>query len=378
MKKIIIADFMEYDDPSNKLGNYHYAKLFAENEYEVLWISCPWNWLMYFKNKEVYKKRKNLSKTIRYELDKNIYGFAPYSWRLYGNYVFCSNADIVFNFEKYIKPNIKQSLKKIGFDKVDILWISNPKQYWISNVIEYKKMITRLPDDYSEMKSFPNSISKVEKRMLEKSDIVFAVSKNLVNKKKDIRRDISYLANGVELSNFIRNKYDEPKEFKNNFNKKCTYVGAIGHWFSTDLIKYCADKLKNMDFYIIGPVKKDLSILKEYKNIHILGKKDYKDVPNYLYYSDVALIPFEVNELTDSVSPIKLYEYMGLGLNVVSTNFKEIEYINSPAYVAKNYDEFCDYIRQAIENKDKNREKNIKFAKENTWERRFEEIEKYL
>ena len=88
MKKIIIADFMEYDDPSNKLGNYHYAKLFAENEYEVLWISCPWNWLMYFKNKEVYKKRKNLSKAIRHELNKNIYGFAPYSWRLYGNYVF--------------------------------------------------------------------------------------------------------------------------------------------------------------------------------------------------------------------------------------------------------------------------------------------------
>ena len=124
--------------------------------------------------------------------------------------------------------------------------------------------------------------------------------------------------------------------------------------------------------------QKDLSILKEYKNIHILGKKNYKDVPNYLYYSDVALIPFEVNELTDSVSPIKLYEYMSLGLNVVSTNFKEIEDINSPAYVAKNYDEFCNYIRQAIENKDKNREENIKFAKENTWGRRFEEIEKYL
>ena len=89
-------------------------------------------------------------------------------------------------------------------------------------------MVTRLPDDYSEMKSFPNSISKVEKKMLEKSDIVFAVSKNLVNKKKNIRKDISYLANGVELGNFIRNKYDEPKEFKNNFNKKCTYVGAKG------------------------------------------------------------------------------------------------------------------------------------------------------
>ena len=378
MKKIIFADFMEYDDPSNKLGNYHYAKLFSENGYEVLWMSCPWNFLMYVKNKEVYLKRKSLSSPIKHKLDNNIYGFAPYSWRLYGNHLFCKNANIVVNFEKYIKPDINNLLIQIGFDKVDVLWISNPKQYWLSNVVKYKKMITRLPDDYCEIGGFPKSISKIEMKMLQESDIVFAISRNLINRKKSIRKDINYLPNGVELSNFIKTKYKKPNVFKNSIRKKCIYVGAIGHWFDTELLKFCANKLKNIDFYIIGPIKKNLDILDNNKNVYILGKRTYKDIPDYLYYSDVGIIPFKVNELTNSVSPIKLYEYMGVGLNVVSTNFKEMNYINSPAYVAKNYDEFCEYIVKAIEDKDKNRENNIKFAKENTWEKRFEEIKKYL
>ena len=119
-------------------------------------------------------------------------------------------------------------------------------------------------------------------------------------------------------------------------------------------------------------------MLNNIKNVYIIGKRAYEDIPNYLYYSDVGIIPFKVNSLTDSVSPIKLYEYMSVGLNVVSTNFKEMEYINSPSYIAKNYDEFCECIEKAIENKDINRKENIDFAKENTWEKRFEEIQKYL
>ncbi len=67
---------------------------------------------------------------------------------------------------------------------MDILWVSNPKQYWLSNVVEYKKMITRLPDDYCKIGGFPESINIIEKELLNKSDEVFAISKNLIDKKK--------------------------------------------------------------------------------------------------------------------------------------------------------------------------------------------------
>jgi hypothetical protein len=59
MKKILMAEFLEYNS-NFKVGNHHYAKQFALNEYEVLWLSPVYNHLYYFKDKNLYKQRRSL------------------------------------------------------------------------------------------------------------------------------------------------------------------------------------------------------------------------------------------------------------------------------------------------------------------------------
>ena len=59
MKKIIMAEFNEFNS-TFKLGDHHYAKQFAQNGYEVLWLSPVYNHLFYFKNKKLYKQRESL------------------------------------------------------------------------------------------------------------------------------------------------------------------------------------------------------------------------------------------------------------------------------------------------------------------------------
>ncbi|MHB1377732.1 MAG: glycosyltransferase, partial [Candidatus Humimicrobiaceae bacterium] len=85
------------------------------------------------------------------------------------------------------------------------------------------------------------------------------------------------------------------------------------------------------------------------------------------------IITFDVNHpVVDTVNPIKLYEYMACGLPVVSTSWKELELINSPAFLAKSTEEFSESLYGALESgKDK---KYLDFAKENSWDKRFEEI----
>ncbi len=50
-----------------------------------------------------------------------------------------------------------------------------------------------------------------------------------------------------------------------------------------------------------------------------LGAKDRRLVPAYLQHSDVLLVPHIVDTFTDSLDPIKLYEYRAVGRPVVST-----------------------------------------------------------
>lgn len=368
MKKIIISDFVEYNDPNNKLGNYHYANCFAKEGYEVLWMSNLYNQLIFLKDKKDYEYKRNISSPVRHRLAKNIYGFAAYSKRLYGNYFFSKSPEIVFNNEKYIKPNINESLKKIGFNKVDILWISNPKHYWLTNVVAYKKLIYRIPDDFTHFSAFPKSISDIEDKLIDKSDYVFITSKLLEKKVINRNKKPYLLNNGVDFDFFNNAKIEYPKEY-NKENAKIIYVGAIKYWFDIELIEKLSKAVK-ADIYLIGKPQIDLSPLKILNNVHILGTRPYSYIPSYIKHADLAIIPFIKSELTDSINPIKLYEYCSLGTAVVSTNLEEVKKLRAPIYLGENHDDFIEGVKQYLNNH-YDSEEIKKFGQQNSWHKRF-------
>lgn len=372
-----MAEYHEYNGIF-KLGEHHYAKQFAEDNFKVLWLSPMYNYLIYLKNKPVYNQRKSIHTSDFKEIEKNIYAYSPYSLSLYGKVPLLDTRLACKLSLKATVPSLKSVLKRNGFDKVDVLWLSNPKYFYLTELIDYNKLFYRCADDISGFDDICQSMIYFEERIIKQADKVFITAHNLMEKKKHLRDDFVYLPNGVELDNFIRDHYIEPAEFTGDKKKKCIYVGSFDTWFDIKLVKYCAEKLSDINFYLIGPDKIDMSILGECKNVFILGKRDYKDIPNYLYYSDAGIIPFIPNSLTDSVTPIKLYEYMSEGLNVVSTNFKEMQHIKSPAYVAKTYGEFSEYIMRAIESKEESRNRNIEFAVKNTWNKRYQSIKELL
>ena len=54
-------------------------------------------------------------------------------------------------------------------------------------------------------------------------------------------------------------------------------------------------------------------------NVHLLGRRAYEQLPSVLRGADAGLIPYARNELTSSIFPMKVYEYLAAGLPVVST-----------------------------------------------------------
>ncbi len=376
MKKIIISDFMEYNNPYSKLGNYHYANCFANDGYEVLWISNPFNNLVYFKDKEDYKYKKSISKPICHKLAHNIYGFAPRTKRMYGNYPLSRDAKRVLEGEKYIKPNPIDSLTKLKFNKVDILWISNPKHYWLINVVEYNKLVVRIPDDFQHMSAWPKSVIEIENALIDKADLIIVTSEYLIEKVKKRGRTPICIKNGVDTKLFSKAS-KLPEEYR-NIQNKIVYVGAIAEWFDIDLVLEMAKRLPTYNFFIIGKTKINLESIYKLSNVFILGPKDYKEIPDYLINADVGIIPFKVNELTDAVSPLKLYEYCAAGLPVVSTGMKEVKALKGPIYVSNNNEEFIEFIVKATNSSNSNKDELICFAEENSWTSKYQFILKTL
>lgn len=371
MKKVIFGDFVEYDCSTSKLGNYHLCNCFVNNGYEVLWVSNAFNQLIYFKDRDDYNFKKSISSAKRHKLADNIYGFAPYSLRLYGNYFLSRSSSIVLKNEKYIIPNIENTLKKIEFMDTDVLWISNPKLYWLTNVVKYKKLVYRMADDYSEFSEFPN-IEIVNKKMIEKADCVIITSSTLKSKVQKYGKEPVLLKNGGLFDHFNKANAECPIELKNRNKPKILYIGAIKYWFDVELVAKLADSV-DADIYLIGKKEIDLSLIEKKDNVHILGPRKYELLPDYLKHSDVTIIPFIKSEMTDSISPLKLYEYCSAGISVVSTNLTEIVNQKAPIYIGKDHDDFIKGVKQYL-NDGYDKTELVKFGKENSWDSRFKYV----
>ncbi|MEK9774466.1 MAG: glycosyltransferase, partial [Candidatus Woesearchaeota archaeon] len=99
------------------------------------------------------------------------------------------------------------------------------------------------------------------------------------------------------------------------------------------------------------------------KNVRFLGSVPYSEVGSRISEFDIAFIPYKVNKLTDSVTSLKLYEYLSLGLPIVTTNYSEAKKCKAKLFFIDSDDAF-EKASLIAESDLKN---NFKTASEKSW-----------
>ncbi|CAG4900982.1 glycosyltransferase family protein [Paraburkholderia saeva] len=103
------------------------------------------------------------------------------------------------------------------------------------------------------------------------------------------------------------------------------YVGTMGAWFDWDLVSSIAKARSDAKVRLVGPVfsapPADLP-----SNIELLPPCEHSKALKIMQQFSVGLVPFKINRLTESVDPIKYYEYRALGLPVISSDFGEMRF----------------------------------------------------
>ena len=233
---------------------------------------------------------------------------------------------------------------------------------------------------------FSGNRRKIERQhqlLLNSAEIVLATSRALYDQVKPHRPDALLCPNGVDYDRFTESIHGDseppgdiaPMLFQGS--PTVGYVGALAEWLDFDLLEGVARLRPDVVFILIGP---DLdgstpSKLTEIQNIHRLGVKVHDEVPIYLQYFDITMIPFLVNDVTHAVSPIKLFEYMAAAKPVISTPLNEsIQYPG--VLIAGNHQEFSNKIDEALQLKSDAEYINLitGVAKENSWAERAYQI----
>lgn len=182
--------------------------------------------------------------------------------------------------------------------------------------------------------------------------LVIATSDRLLGKVKKYRKtNYLLLTNGVDLDHWQKNT-PPPAELTSilKTNKPVIgYHGALAKWIDYDILRLLTNT-NGYEILLIG-FEHDASFensgLATHPNIHFLGSKSYFELSQYGNYYDIGIIPFKNYALTESVSPVKLFEYMALGIPIVTTDLPECRKYNS-CLIASSAEDFIVKVREAL------------------------------
>lgn len=224
-----------------------------------------------------------------------------------------------------------------------------------------------------------------EAELIRRFDLVMAISHDLEAHCRRFRSDVQRLPLGVHLETFApawEGRSPEPSDMQGLERPRVGYVGALHGAVDQQLVGSLSREMPEASFVMVGPRRVPTDAMEGLPNLHLVGPREHRCIPDYVASFDVCLIPYLVNAYTEGVYPSKLNEYLALGKPVVSTPLREVRHFNEEfggvVTVAEGVEGFRDSIRQSLPGTEAAVRQRREVALRNGWVDRTEHLRRLL
>lgn len=253
-----------------------------------------------------------------------------------------------------------------------------------------------LPDEYGAFLNIYQSIDdistepyiakhgvRLEREAAMESDITLVTSTHLKRIFTIIQPETYMLHNAVDINIFDNLYYrdiEKPAEIAHIKNKIIGFVGNLDNVrIDYKLLHHLAVTHPDKTLLLVGPINSQevyTEGLDRIPNVILAGGKSIYDVPQYLKYMDVAILPSLLNKMSRAVYPLKINEYLAAGKSVISTNFSDdIRNFQPHIRIAQSHEHFSQLINEAIADYPEDKVKTrMAIAANNTWGNRIAEF----
>jgi glycosyltransferase involved in cell wall biosynthesis len=280
-------------------------------------------------------------------------------------------------WQKAFVWKLKGILKSMGLDEC-ILYIWRPEYGWMIGRLGESCLVYHMVDEYSFDPEKDHPIQPDEQKLIEDSDLVVIHSQSLFEKKGHINANTHILPNGVDFERYraaVEQMDSEPPELTLLSRPKIGYMGFIKRHLDLRLVIELATARPKWSFIMVGPVRENhaeireaVQCLRNMPNVHFTGSVDAAELPRYVKSFDVAIMPYKNTFYTKYIYPLKLHEYLSVGLPVVSTPLRNLIEFKDLVSFAESRDQWIATIEQCIRENDAAKAADrVAVASRNSW-----------
>ena len=287
--------------------------------------------------------------------------------------------------ERLTRWYVRRAAKKLGIQN-PIFW-TNP-QYTVHMVgrMNESGVIYDIGDDWTQFTQSPAETRLVawqDKTLCRRADAVIVVSQRLYDLKKPLARCIELIPNGVDVEGYAQ------VDHARKANPEAPAFGYTGTLHvdrvNTDLVLDVARAFPQGRILLVGPnmlPPEETSKLQAQPNIELRGTVHHSQIPQIMSEFDVSIVPHVESAFTESLNPLKLWEYLAAGKPIVSTNvagFRDYQPLCRIASGSDNFIQAChEAVQEAACDNSEIIEKRQAEAAKNSWKSRVDEIVEVL
>lgn len=277
---------------------------------------------------------------------------------------------------------VGRAARKLGMSR-PILWGYVPQAEALLDVLDPALVVYHCVDDIATQEGIDEvSFRAAEARFAGRADLVLASAPRLAERMRALSDNVLYAPNVADTAAFATALEDGPVDpaVAALAPPRLVFTGAIAEKkLDLPLLAAVARARRDWTIALVGPVglgdpHTDVAALDAEPNVHLLGARRYDELPAVLRGADVTLIPYRASELTASIFPMKVYEYLAAGRPVVATPLPALEGVDEIS-VADGADAFIAAVeRELAEDTPERRLARSAAASANSWDARLAEI----